>query len=118
MSSSISTSISASPSTSVSSSPSASLSPSVGAGRVTAAEVINAGGGYTAGNTYSTTGGTGTGAQVTISAVTDVGASIVKLACVPNESAPPFILDCGILTTKGVSVRISGASAKGHITYE
>ena len=114
-----SSSISLSVSSSISSSPSASLSPSVGAGRVTAAEVINAGGGYTAGNTYATTtDGDGTGATITVSTVTDVGTSIAKLACVATESASPIVFNEGILTTKGVSVRISGASAKGHLTYE
>src|SRR3990167_6080334 len=122
-STSASTSISSSPSSSISSSvslsPSPSVSPSAGAGEITAAEIIFTGGGYTASNTYATTtDGSGTDATVKVLTVSDVGDSIAKLACVANESAPPFISDCGVLTTKGISVRISGTSAKGHITYE
>jgi len=71
-----------------------------------------------AGNTYATTGGTGTGATITVATVTDAGTSIAKLAAVPNESAPLLSFSFGTLTTKGISVRISGASAKAHITYE
>lgn len=57
--------------------------------------------------------------MITVSSIADTGESIAKLAAVPNESAPPSIFDyCGVLTTKGVSVRISGTSAKGHLTYE
>lgn len=85
---------------------------------MTAVEIINAGGGYTAGNTYDVTGGEGSGFQVTASVVADVGTSIAKLACTANLSAAPIYIGCGTLTTKGVSVRISGTSAKGHITYE
>src|SRR3990167_7896246 len=118
-----STCISSSPSSSISSSvslsPSPSVSPSAGNGEITAAEIIFTGGGYTASNTYATTtDGSGADATVKVLTVSDVGDSIAKLACVANESAPPFISDCGALTTKGISVRISGTSAKGHITYE
>lgn len=120
VSESISSSISASPSTSISSSISGSLSPSAGAGFITGIELVNAGGGYTAGNNYDvdSTDGDGTNAQITVDTVTDVGTSIGKLACVANESAAPIMLDCGIHTTNGVSARISGSAAKGHITYE
>ena len=117
---SISSSPSSSPSSSVSSSPSASPSPSgAGAGAVTSVEIISSGGGYTAGNVYATTGGTGSGATIRVLTIADVGISIAKLQCVANESAAPLEFGTsGCLTTKGVSVRISGTSAKGHIVYE
>jgi len=68
---------------------------------------------------YATTGGTGTDATIRVDTVSDEGTSFGKLQCVANESAPPVDFgDEGTLTTKGVSVRISGTSAKGFITYE
>ena len=90
----------------------------MGAGRVTAVEIITAGGGYTAGNTYATTtNGSGTSATIQVVSVTDAGTSIAKLAALTSTSVHyPF--DCGFLTTKGISVRISGTSAKAHITYD
>jgi hypothetical protein len=119
-----STSISASPSSSISSSASSSLSgspsPSAGAGEITSIELIYAGGGYTAGNTYATTtNGSGVSATIKVDTVSDVGVSFAKLQCVANTSAAPLEFgSSGCLTTKGVSVRISGSSAKGHIAYE
>lgn len=98
-----------------------SLSPSVGAGRITAVELITAGGGYTAGNTYAVASTTGSGVSATIKAVTvtDSNAtSIGKLQTTANLSAAPLVVDCGMITTKGVSARISGTDAKGHIIYE
>lgn len=120
-----STSLSSSPSTSISSSisssRSSSASPSAGAGEITAIELISAGGGYTAGNTYATTSN-GSGVNATIKADTvedpSTTTSVAKLQCVANESAPPIESYCGIITTKGISARISGASAKGHLVYE
>jgi hypothetical protein len=83
-------------------------------------EIINAGGGYTAGNTYATTSDDGgTGATIRVLTIEDTGVSFAKLQCVANESASPIDFgNYGTLTTKGVSVRISGTSAKGHITYK
>ncbi len=116
LSSSASRSISSSPSSSISSSPSPS---GAGPGAVTSVEIISAGGGYTAGNTYATTGGTGSGCTIYVNTVADQGTSFGKLQCVANESAAPVDFgSSGSLTTKGVSVRISGTSAKGFITYE
>ncbi len=81
--------------------------------------MVYAGGGYTAGNTYATTtNGSGVSATIKVDTVEDVGVSFAKLQCVANTSAAPLESYCGILTTKGVSVRISGTSAKGHIIYE
>lgn len=88
---------------------------------MTKVEIITPGGGYTAGNVYATTAttGSGTGATVRVNTVTDANAtSVAKLQCVANESASPLVLDCGFLTTKGISARISGTSAKGHLIYE
>lgn len=86
---------------------------------MTEVEIITAGGGYTAGNTYATTSPDGgTGATINVLTVADTGVSVAKLQCVANESAPPLTIDCGMLTTKGISVRISGTSAKGHLIYE
>lgn len=118
-----STSISSSPSLSISSSASRSISsspsPSAGAGEITSIEMIYAGGGYTAGNTYATTtNGSGTGATIKVLTVSDVGISFGKLQCVANESASPMVFGAeGTLITKGISVRISGTNALGHITY-
>lgn len=83
-------------------------------------EVISAGGGYTAGNTYATTSPDGgSGATIKVLTVEDTGVSFAKLQCVANESASPVSFgENGTLITKGVSVRISGTGAKGHITYE
>ena len=80
------------------------------------------GGGYTAGNTYLVVSTTGSGvvstASIRVDTVTDANASsVAKLQCVANESAPP-LTDVSILTTKGISARISGASALGHLIYE
>lgn len=82
--------------------------------------MITAGGGYTAGNTYNitSTNGSGTGGSIKILTVSDTGTSIGKLACVANESASPLVPECGILTTNGISVRLSGTSAKAHLLYE
>ena len=82
--------------------------------------MITAGGGYTATNNYDIEESTGDGVGGTIKVVTveDTGASIGKLQAVANESAPPVTLNCGFLTTKGISVRISGTGAKAHIIYE
>lgn len=78
--------------------------------------LVSGGTGYVAGSTYATTGGTGTGLTITASTVTDAGSLVAKLSTVANESAPP-VHGC-FLTTNGVSVRISGSAAKGHIVYE
>lgn len=67
----------------------------------------------------STTGSGVVGtAAIKINAVTDTGASIGKLQAVANESAPPIESYCGILTTKGISVRLTGTSMKAHLVYE
>ena len=103
----------------MSSSPSASLSPSVGSGRVTAAEIINAGGGYTAGNDYdTTTDGDGTLCQITVATVTDAGTLIASLGAAANVSAAPINYEACVLTTKGVSVRLTGTTPTAYITYE
>ena len=79
--------------------------------------MISGGGGYTAGNTYATTtNGSGISATIKALTVSDAGSSVAKLQCVANESASPIEL-CA-LTKKGISVRISGTSAKGHIVVE
>ena len=82
--------------------------------------MITAGGGYTATNTYDIeeSNGDGVGGQIKIDTVTDLGTSIGKLQAVANESAPPLSIDGGFLTTKGISARISGTGAKGHLIYE
>ncbi len=87
---------------------------------MTEVEIITPGGGYTAGNTYATTSDDGgTGATIKVLTVTDSNAtSVAKLQCVANESAAPLESYCGILTTKGISARISGTGAKGHLIYE
>ena len=83
-------------------------------------EIITPGGGYTAGNTYATTtDGDGTGATIKVLTVTDANAtSVAKLQTTANLSAAPLESYCGILTTKGISARISGTDAKGHLIYE
>lgn len=90
------------------------------AGVVTDVTLVQGGSGYTAGSTYATTTDSVAGADLTITAstVTDAGVSVAKLACVANESAPPLVIPNGILTQDGVSVRITGASAKAHVIYE
>jgi len=81
--------------------------------------MIYAGGGYTAGNIYeTTTDGDGVGATIRVDSIEDVGVSFAKLQCTANLSAAPLALENGILTTQGISVRISGTGAKGHIIYE
>lgn len=89
-------------------------------GVITALTLVSGGTGYTAGSTYATTTNSiaGAGATVTTSTVTDAGTSIGKLSCVSGESAPPLDFDCGLLVTQGLSVRISGTNAKGHVYYE
>jgi len=78
---------------------------------------VFAGGGYTAGNSYATTtDGDGTGATFKVDAIADTGVSIAKLQTTANLSAAPIELDA--LTTNGVSVRISGTGAEGHLVYE
>ena len=113
-------SASVSPSSSVSSSPSASASPSAASGAITSIELVYAGGGYTAGNTYATTtNGSGVSATIRVDTVSDVGASFGKLQTTANLSAAPMDFGTsGCLTTKGISVRISGTGAEGHIVYE
>jgi hypothetical protein len=118
---SISSSVSLSRSSSISASPSASPSPSgTGSGGVTEVEIITPGGGYTAGNTYATESSQGgSGATIKVLTVTDAHAtSVAKLQTTANLSAAPLVVDCGILTTKGISARISGTDAKGHLVYE
>jgi hypothetical protein len=113
--------VSESPSTSISSSISASPSPSgAGTGGVTEVEIITPGGGYTAGNVYGTESDDGgTGATIRVLTVTDDNAtSVAKLQTTANLSAAPLESYCGILTTKGISARISGTGAKGHLIYE
>ena len=120
-SSSISSSISASPSTSISSSPSSSLSPSVATGIITAAELINAGGGYTANNNYDieSTDGSGTlTVIIKVLTVTDPGTLIASLGAAANVSAAPINYETCVLTTKGVSVRVTGTTPTAYITYE
>lgn len=83
--------------------------------------MLSGGGGYTAGNTYATTtSGSGVSATIKADTVSDPSTttSVAKLQCVANESASPIESYCGILTTQGISVRISGTSAKGHLVYE
>lgn len=83
--------------------------------------ILTPGTGYAAGTTYATVHDSGSGNDaltITVSTITDNGTLIGKLAAVPNESAPPCEFDCGVLTTNGISVRISGSSAKGHLYYE
>lgn len=86
-----------------------------GSGDVTAFTILNGGTGYVAGSTYATTGGTGTGFTVTASSVTDAGVSMGKLSVTANLSDERCL---DVLFTNGVSLRITGASAKGYLLYE
>lgn len=89
----------------------------VAVGVVTGVTLLTGGTGYAASTTYAVTGGTGgNDATITVSTITDSGSLVAKLAAVANESAPPVEL-C-TLTTKGISVRISGTNAKGHVYYD
>lgn len=91
----------------------------VGSGIVTAFTILTFGTGYVAGTTYATVKDSGSGNDgltVTVSTITDAGTSVAKLQAVANETSNPLELD--LLVTNGVSVRISGASAKGYLYYE
>lgn len=91
----------------------------VAVGVVATYTILTLGTGYVAGTTYATVHDSGAGNDdltITVSTITDAGTSVAKLQAVANESAAP--LDCEILTTNGISARISGASAKGHLVYE
>lgn len=89
-----------------------------GSGVVTGVTLTSGGTGYVAGSTYATTTDSvaGVGATITVSTVTNAGASIAKLACAANTSAPP-VKPC-VLSTNGISVKLTGTSPKGHIYYE
>ena len=68
----------------------------------------------------ATTTGSGTigTASIKIDTVTDANAtSVAKLQTTANLSAAP-LAEVSILTTKGISARISGTDAKGHLIYE
>lgn len=82
--------------------------------------MITAGGGYETSTTYNIdeTDGSGVGGSIQVDTISDLGTSIGKLQATANLSAAPILVENGILTTKGISVRISGASAKAHIIYE
>ena len=84
-------------------------------GEILTVTLLSGGTGYLAGSTYATTGGTGSGGTITASTVTD-GTLMAKLSCVANENAPPTEL-CA-LSTLGISVRITGTNAKGHLYYD
>lgn len=86
-------------------------------GIIQTATLLSGGTGYAVSGVYSVTGGAGNDDAVfSVDTITDAGALISKLAAVTSESAPPHYL-CS-LTTHGISVRISGTNAKGHIYYE
>lgn len=86
-----------------------------GSGVITAITVLTGGSGYVAASTYATTGGTGTSGTITASTVSDAGVSKGKISCVANTSKQ-ICLDA--LLVEGVSVRITGASAKGYLYHE
>lgn len=86
---------------------------------ITAAEIINAGGGYTAGNDYNTTtNGSGVGAIIQVDTVVDGGTLIASLGAAASVSAAPISYENPVLTTKGVSVRLTGTTPTAYITYE
>lgn len=86
-------------------------------GAITAVTLLTGGTGYAAGQTLTVTGGTGgDDATIDVNTISDAGVLTAKIAAVANESAPPEYL-CA-LTTQGISVRITGTNAKGHVYYE
>ncbi len=86
-------------------------------GVITGLTLVSGGTGYAAGATHATTTDSvaGSGATVTVSTITDEGTLIGKLSATANTGDASYP-DC--LTTKGVSVRITGASATGFLYHE
>lgn len=86
-------------------------------GVITGLTLVTGGTGYVAGTTYATTTNSvaGTGCTVTASTVSDSGTSKGKISVTANLSED---LDMCTLFSEGVSLRITGASAKGYLYHE
>lgn len=87
------------------------------AGVVLTFTILTFGTGYVAGTTYATVHDSGVGNDaltVTVSTITDAGVSIGKLSCLTNTSDTALV--CAV-ARNGVSVRITGTSAKAYIYY-
>lgn len=89
----------------------------VAVGEIATVTLVSGGSGYVAGSTYATTSsGAGADATITASTATDAGTSIAKMTAFPTDDshmnfAFPLTVD------NGVSVRLSGGTAKGYIYY-
>lgn len=78
--------------------------------------LVQAGTGFVADTGVASTGGTGSGATFDIDTPDDTQAvSIGKLSCVANTSDASH--PC-VHTNKGISMRVTGASAKGYLYYK
>lgn len=86
-----------------------------GSGEVLTVTLLTAGTGYVAGSTYATTGGTGSGATITASTVSETPIGVLKA---PATTQRELIFGKNkISTAQGISVKLTGASAEAYLYY-